>query len=266
MTNIDDNIPFFSIITINYNSGINILSTISSVNKQVFRDFEYLIIDGGSNDISLDVINQHSKNIDFICSEKDNGIYDGINKGIANSKGRFIILLHAGDYLENKNSLKDINSYILNEPLNDFYLSDVLICSKINISIPIRYYSANIFKVSRLCFGIMPAHPAIIIKREVYDLIGTYSTEYQIASDFDFIIRLFRIKNVRFTYMNKVFLRMIDGGISDKLSNKIILQKELKLICEKHKISTNHFMLLVRFIIKFPSVIQKMHVIKSFLG
>ena len=266
MINVDDNIPFFSIITINYNSGINILSTISSVNKQVFRDFEYVIIDGGSNDISLDVINQHYENFAFLCSEKDNGIYDAINKGIANSKGRYIILLHAGDYLNNKNSLKEIHSFILKKPLNDLYLSDVLICSKINISIPIRYYPANIFKVSRLRFGIMPAHPAIIIKREVYDSIGIYSTEYQIASDFDFIIRLFQIKNLRFTYMNKVFLRMIDGGISDKLSNKIILQNELKLICKKHKIPTNHFMLLVRFIIKFPGVRRKMHVIKSFLG
>jgi len=112
----------------------------------------------------------------------------------------------------------------------------------------------------------MPAHPAIIIKREVFDLIGHYSTDYQIASDFEFIIRLFQIKNVRFASMNKVFLRMIDGGVSDKLFNKILLQKELKLICRKHNIYTNHLMLLARFIIKFPGVRQKMHVLKSFLS
>jgi len=92
MINVDDNIPFFSIITINYNSGINILSTISSVNNQVFRDFEYISIDGGSSDISLDVINQHSGSFAFMCSEKDNGIYDAINKGIVNSKGKYLIL------------------------------------------------------------------------------------------------------------------------------------------------------------------------------
>ena len=264
MTNIDDNIPFFSIITINYNSGLDILSTISSVNRQVFRDFEYIIIDGGSSDISRNVINQYSKIFSFVCSEKDKGIYDAINKGIAKSKGQYIILIHAGDYLDNTESLKDMHSYMSNDPFSEVYLSDVLICSRVNITIPIRFYPANIFKVSRLRFGIMPAHPAMIIHRKIYTLVGLYSIDYKIASDFDFIVRLFALKNLRFTYVNKVFLRMIDGGISDKLSNKLLLHNELKQICINHNIRTNHFKLLFRFIVKLPGVRQKMHVIKSF--
>jgi len=255
--------PLFTIITVNYNSGADIVSTIASVKNQVFQNFEYVVIDGGSDDLSKNVLDQNSNLFSVYLSEDDNGIYDAINKGIAHSNGEFILLLHSGDYFESENSLNLISKFITQNELIDVFLSDVLICPRTNITKPVRFYPANIFAISRLRFGIMPPHPAMFFRKEIYNEIGLYDLNYLIASDFDFIVRLFQKDGLKFMYCNDTFIRMIDGGLSHKLSSKIKLQMELLKICKNRGIKTNHFFRLCRFLIKFPGLLQKLQVLRS---
>jgi len=249
--------PLFSIVTINLDSGRLIENTILSVKNQSFLDFEHVLIDGGSTDESYEILLRHRDYFSYFCSEKDKGIYDAINKGIMNSKGKYIVLLHSGDCFENNKALHELSNYILSNPANDVYMSDTKIgssCSNENIR---RYYSCNVFKVSRLRYGIMPPHPAMFISRDFYNKIGLYNVSYKIAGDFEFIVRTFQTKDVKFIYCDNVFVRMIDGGLSDRIANKIVLQKELLKSCKSHGIKTNHLLLLLRFLIKFPGLIPK---------
>ena len=248
--------PFFSIITVNLNSGEDILKTISSVEEQDFNNFEHILIDGGSNDISYDILTERLESFDYFCSEKDEGIYDAINKGISKSKGEYLILLHSGDYLSDKNSLKHISEYILNNPSYDVYLSDVLIY-KFN-SKSFRYYPCDVFTTNRMRYGIQPPHPAMFFKREMHERIGLYSTQYKIAGDFDFIVRMFQNEDLTYISRNEVYIKMNAGGLSDKLSNKILLQKEIFDVCRKRNIKTNHALLLLRYLIKLPDIIPRL--------
>jgi len=127
LNNIPLSEPFFSIITVNLNSGKEILNTINSIKDQSFKNFEHIVIDGLSKDISYEMLLDNLKSFDFFSSEKDDGIYDAINKGITNAKGEYLILLHSGDFFSDKYSLKNISEYIVNNPSYDVYLSDVLI-------------------------------------------------------------------------------------------------------------------------------------------
>jgi glycosyltransferase involved in cell wall biosynthesis len=255
--------PFFSIITVNLNSGGDIMPTLDSIKKQKFRDFEHLIIDGGSSDISNDILLQNLRYFEYFSQKKDKGIYDAINKGIKNSKGKYIILLHSGDTLKNSNSLQELSKFILNNPSNDVYLSNVKIYSSINPG-GYRIYPCSVFHPSRMRYGIMPPHPAIIIKREMYGKLGFYSTKYIIAGDFDFVVRLFQIKDISWVCCDKTFITMIDGGLSDRLLSKKLLQMELLQICRSRNLQTNHFLLLFRFLIKFPGLIPKVSALRSF--
>ena len=130
MTNNLKNKPFFSIITVNLNSGEAILKTLASIKEQENNNFEHIVIDGASTDVSYEILHENLETFDYFCSEKDEGIYGAINKGILKAKGEYLILLHSGDYFNGKATLNDISEYILKNPSYDVYLSDVLICSE----------------------------------------------------------------------------------------------------------------------------------------
>lgn len=102
--------PFYSIITINYNNRKGLSDTISSVLSQDYKDFEYIIIDGGSQDGSKDEINKVKKDLSYYCSEPDGGIYPAMNKGIDKAKGEYILFLNSGDTLHNKNVLQEMRN------------------------------------------------------------------------------------------------------------------------------------------------------------
>ena len=227
MTNNIKKKPFFSIITVNLNSGEAILKTLASIKEQENKNFEHIVIDGASIDVSYEILQENLETFDYFCSEKDEGIYDAINKGISKAKGEYLILLHSGDYFDGKATLNDISEYILKNPSYDVYLSDVLICSESSFFDSCRYYPCDVFTASRMRFGIMPPHPAMFFKRELHERIGLYSTKYDIAGDFDLIVRMFLVEGLTYTSCNRVFIKMESGGLSDKIASKIKLQKEL---------------------------------------
>jgi len=172
--------PLISIITISYNCADAIERTIRSVLSQRNKDFEYIIIDGGSTDGTADVICRHNPHLAYWVSEKDRGISDAFNKGIAAAKGKYINLLNAGDSFSSPHTLEELASH-LTAPIVTF-----------------RYKEENSGDYSRLVdegetnieAKALLGHQATFVHRDVYAAMGGYNGSYKIRMDFDFFLRV----------------------------------------------------------------------------
>ncbi|WP_101102343.1 glycosyltransferase family 2 protein [Macromonas bipunctata] len=196
-----------SVITVTYQSEKTLEETIISVIAQKMVNIEYIIIDGGSADKTVDIIKKYSEVIDCWISEEDNGIYDAMNKGIKIARGKWIAILNSDD--------KYIDEFALSQICEvgdkyDVVASPVLIKRDEDVKI------FNIDHGRKLYKNIPYMHTGIFVKRCVYEnIVGLFDLQYKIASDIDFIFRLIK-NNVSFLELEKPFVEMKDGGASFK--------------------------------------------------
>jgi glycosyltransferase involved in cell wall biosynthesis len=175
--------PKFSIITVNLNNAKGLLKTIESVVAQAYRDFEFIIIDGGSNDGSLEIIKQHKSSITNWVSETDNGIYNAMNKGIAKANGEYCLFLNSGDYLTDAYVLLKVSEY-LNE--TDIVYGDIITKNLANK----ETYEASPDKLDVSHFMTSTLwHPAAFIQRKLFEKFGNYDESYKIAADYAFFVK-----------------------------------------------------------------------------
>ena len=159
-----------SIITVCYNSSATISDTIESVISQSYPDIEYVVVDGGSTDGTLEIIEQYRDDITHFISEPDEGIYDAMNKGISICSGDIIGILNSDDFYDSPNV---INKIALNFPVDcDLIFGDVVYVEKDNILHRVRHLGAARFKPWKLRFGWMPPHAATFLKASVYEEFG----------------------------------------------------------------------------------------------
>lgn len=207
----------FSIITVVKNDKDKIKKTINSVNKQLFKDFEYIIIDGKSNDGTSEIIDKNlkdKKNIHRHIIKKDKNLYEALNYGIKISTGKYIVLLHSGDIFLNSKVLTLINKEIENY---DVISGNIIYKNKGQFS---RYWNYKIVNLNKFnCFKI--AHTSLIIKKKLIESIKKYNTKYNISSDTDFILRLSSIKDIKYKYIDKTFVIMEAGGLSNSTKNLV---------------------------------------------
>lgn len=214
-----------SIITATYNSSATITSCINSVINQNYLDIEYIIMDGGSEDDTIKNIEEAVKlnsNIIF-KSEPDNGIYDALNKGIALATGTIIGFVHSDDFLADTDIISQIVKKFETENADGVY-GDLHYVAFDNTNKIIRNWVSKPYNKKLLKNGWMPAHPTLFLKKEIYDTYGLFNMSYKIAADYDFILRVFQQKNLRFYYLQKTIIKMRIGGVSNK-SFKNIIQK-----------------------------------------
>lgn len=216
--------PLFSIITISFNSEKTIERTIQSVLAQTYKDFEYLIVDGGSKDKTLDIVKQYEPLFEGRLkwkSEPDSGIYNAMNKGVIRSSGKIIGIVNSDDWLE-PDALRIVYDTIINEKLD---LNKPLL-----ITGWIRYhYSDGLTQVmkanrhryeyyaKRLRMGIN--HPATFVSRETYNEIGLFDENYKLFADADFIVRCYRA-NINTFFIDETLSNMSDGGASSRVTQK----------------------------------------------
>ncbi len=221
-----------SIITACYNADATIERTIKSVLNQSYKNIEYIIVDGGSSDKTLDIIKSYSHGISNMVSEPDKGIYDALNKGITLATGDFIGFLHADDAFASSQIIEKITQLATN---SDAVYGDLQYVSE-NEKV-IRHWESGLFSLKALKRGWMPPHPTLYIKRELYDKIGHFNLEYKIASDYDLMLRLLSIPNLKVAYLPEVVVLMRVGGASNKsLSNIIQKSKEDYKAIKRNKI------------------------------
>jgi glycosyltransferase involved in cell wall biosynthesis len=229
--------PLISIITVCYNAEKTISRSIESVRRikdQFPGEIEYVIIDGGSNDNTVDIISKYGNVCDFSLSEPDEGIYDAMNKGIKYCNGTYVANLNSDDYFKTE-SLNDIIRFLKNENYDCVYgnISGIF-NEKQKIVKPISDERAR--KYGYLVPIIM--QPAAFIKKEVFNKIGGFDPEYKIAGDTDFLIRF--IKDVSFTkfYFDTVFTYFDTNGVSNK---EVLNYREISLLRKKNKIPLPKF-------------------------
>jgi len=239
-----------SIITATYNSEATIKDTLESVNAQTYPDIEHIIVDGASKDNTLDLVKKYGKRVSLIISEPDKGIYDAMNKGIKAATGDVIGILNSDDFFTSDDVISAIVFAFENNDIDAVY-GDVHYVNPENLNKCVRYYSSAVFKPSLFKFGLMPAHPSFYVKRSCYEKYGVYSLDYQIASDFDLLIRFLYTHKIKYQYLKKDFVTMRTGGESTKnLNNRMLLNKEDLKACRKYGITTNMFMIMFKYVYK----------------
>ncbi len=247
-----------SIITVCFNSDETIVSTLNSVISQTYDDIEHIIIDGGSIDRTLDILEQYNFKNKIIISEPDEGIYDAMNKGIKLAKGDIITILNSDDIYQSPNTISNVMIDIKNNPNKDIFLGDVVFFNKNNFKKIFRYYSAKNFKSKLLLDGIMPPHPSSFIKKKIYDNFGLYKTSLSIAADFEMFLRLFIVNKLEFFYTNKVIVRMRSGGKSGKnLKTYFTSTNEIVRAFKINNLKTKYLIILARLPLKFSQYFFK---------
>lgn len=189
----------FSVITINYNHKEGLRSTIESVVRLRHADYEYIIIDGGSTDGSVDVIKQFAKNITHWVSEKDNGVYHAMNKGVAMSKGKYLIFMNSGDCFHSPNALNAVENY-----------QEDIICGQVS-TFPSGHHKPTISLVDLMRISL--PHQAMFIKRELL-VKHPYDEKFKVLSDWKFCLETIVIDNCSFRTTEDVIADYESGGIS----------------------------------------------------
>lgn len=247
-----------SIITVCFNSEKSLEKTINSVISQDYKNIEYIIIDGGSKDNTLNIIEKYKEHITTIVSEKDRGIYDGINKGIQKATGDVISLIHSNDIFVDSNVISNIVNFFENNPGFEIILSDLAFKKNLDDNKITRYYSAKNFKPWMLKIGYSPPHLSAFFKIGVFKKVGLYATNFNIAGDFDYFVKCFLIHKLQFCYLEKCLVYMSTGGTSGKnIFSYLTSSKEINKSLKLNEIYSNIFLTLLRFPIKLIQFILR---------
>lgn len=240
-----------SIITVCFNAEKTILKTVKSVLNQRYSNIEYIIIDGASTDNTLAELSAYSNNEFKLISEKDNGLYDAINKGISLASGDIIGLLHSDDIYPNEDVISTVVSYFQEDTLLEALSSSVEIYKTDNFAKPYRIYKANKFKNWQFKIGIQPPHPGFFITKVAFNKVGYYRTQYKISGDFDWLLRAIVLNHIKVKFVPFVSVFMLDGGLSSSgWKSKVKMNNENLRILKSHGIYSNKFLIYLKYFLK----------------
>lgn len=241
-----------SIITVCLNSEKTIEKTIKSILEQNYSNKEIIIIDGKSTDRTLEILNKYDKDIKIIISEKDEGLYHAMNKGIKLSEGEIVAILNSDDVFFDCNVLKNISNYFLNNSGIEIILSDTYIVNNLQDKKIIRKYKVKNFEDWHLRLGVSPPHPSCFIRKSVYLKHGLFDLKFNYASDFELLFRLIYKKKIKFLKFNFPTVLMSSGGVSNRNFRSVLnSSKEINLAIKKNGFYSNLFFILLRLPYKF---------------
>ena len=209
-----------------YNNVETIGDAIESVLAQDYPDVERIVIDGGSTDGTLELIQKYSDRLSIVVSEPDGGIYDALNKGIRLATGDVVGFLHSDDVFADKSVLSRIAAGF-REPGVDAVYGDLVYVKKSAPDQIVRYWKAGEFRSGRLRWGWMPPHPTFYVKRAIYTKMGAFDTNFRIAADYECMLRLLGRAKIRSSYVPSILVKMRLGGASNR-SLKNLIRKSVE--------------------------------------
>lgn len=235
--------------------------TIDSVLSQDYPNIEYIVIDGGSTDGTVDMIKSYDGSISKYISEPDNGLYDALNKGIALATGDVVGFVHAADLFADSSVLSSV-ARIMNESGSVAVYGDLLYVAKDDCLRTIRYWRSGEYCPSRLKYGWMPPHTALYITKDVYERAklanGQYfDTSFRIASDYDFMMRVLAKLKVHPVYLPKVLVKMRVGGASNRSIRNLFRKSREDYRAIRRNNIGNFGTLLAKNFRKLPQFLQK---------
>lgn len=215
-----------SLITITYNSEATLEDTIRSVTGQSYPDIEYIIVDGGSTDRTLSIVDAYKNRISRFVSEKDNGLYDALNKGIAMASGELIGIIHSDDFYTDNTAIEKI-VHTISETGADAAYADLYYVDKNDTNLVFRKWKSGQYRHGMFLRGWMPPHPTFFAKKSCYDQFGSFNLGLVSAADYELMLRFIHKHRIRLAYLPEFIIKMRVGGKSNvSLKNRIRANRE----------------------------------------
>jgi len=244
-----------SIITVTYNSASTLTHTLDSVNNQDYPDIEHILVDGKSTDDTVSII-QSYPHVSKWVSERDDGLYDAINKGIQMATGNVIGILNSDDFFPANHIVSLIAKSFLQENVQAVY-GDIAFVRPGRLDKIVRLYSSRKFTPRRFGYGYMPAHPSFYVLKSCYDSMGVYKPDYKIAADYELLMRFIYKNNIRYAYIPEILVYMRTGGVSNKnVLSRYTLNKEIIRACKENGVNTNMAVLSLKYLNKIFEYIR----------
>lgn len=201
-----------SIITVSYNSAETIEDTIKSVLAQDYSELEYIIVDGGSKDNTLEIVDKYKEKIAKVISESDKGIYDAMNKGIRMATGEVVGIINSDDFYEHNTVLKEISDCLSSDQIDACY-GNIKYVDRVDIKKQVRFWKAGNYEKKKLAWGWIMPHPAFFVKKEVYNKLGLFNLDFRIAADYELMLRFLK-NDIQVHYIDSTLVCMREGGFS----------------------------------------------------
>lgn len=248
-----------SIITVAFNSASTIRDTIESVLSQTNNDIEYIIVDGKSNDNTVEIIKSYESMFNgrlHWISEPDKGLYDAMNKGIQMATGDIIGIINSDDFYHRNDIIEKIAEVFVKDDTIQATFGDVRFVNSTNLEKTVRYYRSKNFNIKRFRFGFMPPHPTFFTYKRNFEKYGLYQTNYKIAADYELLIRFIYTHKLKYKYLPLDVMKMRMGGASTaSLRSNLILNQEIIRACKENGIYTNMPVLMMKYIVKIWELI-----------
>lgn len=245
-----------SIITVCYNSAATIEKTFQSVKNQTYDAIEYIVVDGGSKDDTLKLIEEYGSIITKWVSEPDKGLYDAMNKGIAMATGDIVGILNSDDTFFNKVVLEEVANFHSTNKNIDASVGNIVQHNEEGKVV--RKYSAKNWHPEKLKIGFMPAHPAIFFKRELFELYGSYALDFKIGADYELITRFFLKEKITWKYSGITTTAMLIGGVSSSgYESYKLITKEIAKALNRNNIEFSYTKVLLRGFWKLVGLLKR---------
>ncbi len=239
-----------SVITAVFSNQAIIHDAINSVLSQKNVEIEYSIVDGGSNDGTVEMILSYGDRISKFISEPDDGVYFALNKGIAMATGDIIALLHSDDFYAHPYVLSQVVEAFQDTDCDAVY-SNLYYVKGSNTNKIVRLWDSGLYKLTDFYLGWMPPHPAFFAKREVYLKYGSFNTKLKSAADYELMLRLIFKHNIKLQYIPKFFVKMRTGGASNRsILNRIKANIEDRRAWQINNLSPKWYTLLLKPLVK----------------
>ncbi|MCD5380379.1 glycosyltransferase [Candidatus Gracilibacteria bacterium] len=219
---------FISIIVATYNSESTVQDTIDSLLSQTYTNFEVIVQDGESSDDTINIVRSYKDNRLKLFVEKDNGIYDAMNKGIHNATGDIIGILNSDDFYADNEVLQDVVQLFDSENIEAVY-ADLRYVQPIDTTKIVRNWKAGEMSDRKWINGWMPPHPTFFVRRVVYEKYGTFNLSLKTSADYELMLRLLYKKKINCGYIPRCIVNMRTGGQSNlNIKNRLKANKEDK--------------------------------------
>lgn len=239
-----------TLLTVTYNSEKYLEECIHSVISQSYPNIEHIIIDAASTDGTLEIIQRYDQHIAQWISEKDNGMYDAINKGIALASGSIIGILNSDDKLASADVIEKIVDCFYNNEIDAVY-GDLVYVEQLKTQNIIRYWKGVSYKRLRFNYGWMPAHPTFYVRTNLIAELGGYESHYFTAADYEFMARYLYRFRINAMYLPKLIVKMRAGGQSNKtIAIRLRANRRDYLAMKKNKIPFPFIVSILKPIIK----------------
>jgi glycosyltransferase involved in cell wall biosynthesis len=245
-----------SIITATYNSEATIRDTLTAIRQQSYPGIEHIIIDGCSTDNTLKIVSEFN-HVTKIISEKDKGIYDAMNKGIAQATGDVIGILNSDDIYVDEKVIATVVKEFEDENVQATY-ADLQYVQQNDLNKIVRTWKTGLFTKKNFYYGWMPPHPTFFVRKEVYKKVGLFNLSLRTAADYEMMLRILLKHEMHTKYIPEVIVKMRSGGMSNaSFKNRIKANREDRLAWKMNGLNPYFFTLYAKPIRKISQFIIK---------